>query len=115
MKRPFALGYAGKRPADGMEKKKNPRVMKCGRILPAHLSGWDLRAQKGQWNQSHQRKGAANEGSVAGGLVCRQKEVAGKKIRRRSAQMVSDQIRTTGAQFNQRWAAQMIKVQMISC
>jgi hypothetical protein len=82
-----------------MEKKKNPRIMKRGRILPAHLSKWDLRAQKSQWKQSHQRKGAANGASVAGGLVCRQKEVAGKKIRRHSAQMVPYQIRTAGAQF----------------
>src|SRR5450830_1113881 len=100
MKRPFALGCARKcPPASAMEKKKDPRVVKRGRIPPAQLSGRDLRARRSQWNQSRQRKGAENGEGVPGGPVCQRKEVAGKQNCRHSAKRVSEQIRTAGAQF----------------
>ena len=79
--------------------KKDPRVVKRGRIPPAQLSGGNLRARKSQWDQSRQRKGAENGEGVPGDPVCQQKEVAGKKTRRHSAKEALDQIRTAGAQF----------------
>src|SRR5450830_1031295 len=99
MRRPFALGYARTCPASTMEKKKDPRVVKRGRIPPAQLSGRDLRARKNQRRQFRRRKDVESGEGVPGGPVCQQKEVTGKQNCRPSAKRVSDRIRTAGAQF----------------